>query len=172
MADKPNGGNGNLEETLKETVPLHGSSAQDFRKTWPVQLSSGRWVEIRQISLTSLVSSGRIPNPLMATAYKIAEQGTEEVPEEEDDTSEGKLKSHQDYHQALDAMVVALVLSPKFCVSWDDEEKENAIWVGHLTDYDKRAILQFSQAGTEFLDSFRKRAASPDPVQDGGEVRG
>lgn len=155
--------------------------AASYKTDYPVQLPSGKWVVIQQMSLSSLVRSGVIPNPLLAAAYRIVE-GKYDAPEDDEDEdiedAEQKAKekaadpskAQREYYEALDALMVASVVQPTLVFERDEETEDN-VWVGRFLDADKVMVLQYSQSGVAYLDSFRNGAGSEGTGQDSTEVR-
>ncbi len=160
--------------TASIVLPEKASPAASFRRGEIVPVDSGRmWVEVRRLSLMSLVRSGRIPDPLMTAAIRIVEQEDTKPPEkEEEETEEDFRKATQDHYAAIDAMVIAVVKDPVLVMSLEEEEANpDVVWVGRIPEVDRRNLLVASYVEIGNLNSFRNQYARADVGQDGAEIR-
>lgn len=123
------------------------------------RLSSGLVVELRRAKLLSLAAAGKIPNPLISVAVKVA-KGSELVT---DDEKEGKTpaeikKAEADaiieQEKLIDIVVCNVLVSPKVVLT-EEEETDDNIWVGSLDALDKYEVFQWSQAGAALWAKFR-----------------
>lgn len=164
-----------MSQVNEEAKPLEITSAASFKKEQLLPLPSGRVVAIRQVSLPSLAQSGRIPNPLLAAAFRIAEGKTDPPGDGEDDedkkeTPEDLLLARKQYYEAQDALVIAVVAKPQLVLKESDEGNDT-VWVGRLTETDKKYVLVYAQSSEAMLDSFRNGSTRANAGQDGAEVR-
>lgn len=154
-------------------IPARPSPASALRRSemWPI--GDGMWVKVRRVDLESLLrSAGRIPNPLLPQAYRVIRGGEEPLPAEYE-TEEDAAEAKNEYKQALDALVVAIVAEPKVVLTTEEEEADaEALWVGHLDRSTKHLLIQVAEAELSALDSFRSDLASTYVGPAGSEVRG
>jgi hypothetical protein len=137
-------------------------SAASFKENVPVRLPSGHWVVLRPVSLGSLTRSGRIPNPLLPAAFRIAKMASVQPPvaAEADAMGEDNLESAlASYFETVDVMTVAAVAQPPLVLK-EEEEDDTCVWVGRLNDADKATILDYTQMSVSFLTQFREQYAS------------
>ena len=164
-----NGENSNEEQTTIQ--PKAASPASSFKATEYVPIDGGaRWVKIRRVDLTTLVRGGKIPNPLLTAAYKIAEGKDESPLPDEEQTEEEEGLAKDAHYAALDVMAQAVVLEPTLVLT-EEEETDDAVWVGRIVPADKRNLLLFAWAEAKHLEPFRRRLTGASPVSDGSEVR-
>ncbi len=151
--------------------PKAASPASSFKATEYVPIDGGaRWVKIRRVDLTTLVRGGKIPNPLLTAAYKIAE-GDDGAPKPDEEQTDEEADLAKDAHYAaLDVMAQAVVLEPTLVLT-EEEETDDNVWVGRIAPADKRVLLMFAWLEVKHLDNFRRRLTGASPIPDGGEVR-
>lgn len=105
--------------------------------------------KIRRPSMLALVKSGKIPNPLLATANKLFTDGT--VDEDDPQALSGLFS-------VLDAICEACFVEPSY-----SEMKEAGI---ELTDDQLMFIFNYTQRGVAALDSFRSQLKYPELATD------
>jgi hypothetical protein len=177
MADKEQTPDGSTHSSTNGKHPpkpkvtqLHTPASQ-FKQTHLVQWG-GYVYEIRRVSLSTLVASGKIANPLQSAAYKVIE-GKEYLAEsagDDKDTPEAQAEARAEAQCAIDSLVVAVVAKPTLVLN-EKDETEDTVWVGHISDYDKSYLLQLAQADVNTLANFRPGADGDSSAQDGEGVR-
>jgi hypothetical protein len=138
---------------IQPEAPQGPTSVADFKRTHLVVLPSKLCVTLRRLDLYSLIQSGKIPNPLVAAAYRFVDGASPSISDKEY-TPEEELEHKRDQDLARDAMVVALVESPKLVLE-EKDEAQDTVWVGRLVSYDKTMIIQLSQTDIGTLANFR-----------------
>lgn len=98
-------------------------------------------IKIRSLSLMKLVSSGKIPNQLMATAVEMFEGKKKNA----DTASAVSNDNFTNLASLIDVICESAMVEPTF------EEVEE-----YLTDEQKLEIFQYTQGGLRDLNSFRK----------------
>ena len=114
-------------------------------------------LQLKGISMTNLIQSGKIPNSLMGTAIELFE-GTKK-----DKKDEKEKKDYQDKIpesiKMIDIFCENAMVEPEY-----EEVKE------YLTDAQKMEIFTFAQGGVMALENFRKVKAMPKLDTHGNDV--
>lgn len=143
--------------TIKEQTNTIASPA-DF-KGGKIRLSSGLVVEIKRAKLLSLAVAGKIPNPLISVAVKVA-NGDDLVSADEKEgktpqqVRDAEAEAAIEQEKLVDVVVCCVLVSPKVVLT-EEEETEDNIWVGSLDGNDKYEIFKWSQAGAALWATFR-----------------
>lgn len=114
------------------------------------------FVRLRKVSLLHLISSGQLPNELLAIAHKItsSEEGFNPI-------REGTPEELAEFNKLLHLMAQKSLVEPTY-----DEIVEH---VGPLTDNQLSAIFVFCTAGVRALKNFRSRLAFIEAIGDNSE---
>ena len=102
-------------------------------------------VRIRKPDITMMIFKGKIPNPLMKTAMKIAGEKVDD--NEKDSKKEPDMEETQRYFQLLELVAKNCLLSP----TYDEIEQ----YAGGLNLQQLVAILNHAQVEVNDLNSFR-----------------
>ena len=94
-------------------------------------------LQLKGVSITNLIQSGKIPNQLLGVAIELFEGKKKE--------DDGKEKDISESIKLIDIICDSAMVEPKF-----DEVKE------YLTDAQKMEIFTFTQGGVKALNSFRE----------------
>jgi hypothetical protein len=128
-----------------------------FKQEAVVRLPTGVWMQIRRVSLSSITRTDKIPDDLKVAALRIAEGNyappmpAEGAPSEDGEAAE---EANVRHYAAFDALVAAIVVSPKIVLQ-EEAEDEESLWVGRLIDVDKRSILDYTTSTVAYLDELR-----------------
>lgn len=114
------------------------------------------FVRMRKVSLLHLISSGQLPNELLAIAHKItsSEEGFNPI-------REGTPEELAEFNKLLHLMAQKSLIEPTY-----DEIVEH---VGPLTDNQLSAIFVFCTAGVRALKNFRSRLTLIEAIGDNSE---
>ena len=112
-----------------------------------VELPSGLLVKVRDVDITDLALSGRVPNTLMGVLSQAAEG--EQV--NENIVSEALTEHAEAFGQLLDAMVQAALVEPRIGDTADDEH----ITLAEIPSSDKLFLFNFMNRETQAVRSFR-----------------
>ncbi len=130
------------EEFLSRATQIIDISGWEPGETIPVK--------VRRASLTSLITSGQVPNSLLKFAYR--EEASAPVLSKENPTAVAEAMA------LIDAVAKAVLLEP----SWEE--------VGEfLTDNQKMDLFNYAQGGLKALESFRERPGAGPAASGGGE---
>jgi hypothetical protein len=141
--------------------------ASDFEPV-ALPLGSGIVVEVRPTDLQSLIISGLIPEPLLASAIKAAE-GHYDIRLTDDETigmsldqiREEEVKQTRRMIETLNIMTAAVVVNPRIVATLDELKQaqegneQGVVWAGWLHRSDKIQILQYAQAPVVAFRAFR-----------------
>lgn len=159
-----------IEEEEKE--PTEATAIEELTAVRVLPLGSGITVEMEKISLSTLVSIGKIPNNLLPVVLKMMEHGIigadpnktvadagaddEDDEDEEPITPEQKWAAQREYIETLEWITLAVVVKPQLMRNRADENaKEGKLWIGRLSDQDKQTISLFATADLRYLANFR-----------------
>jgi hypothetical protein len=114
-------------------------------------LPSGLQVKIRDVSMTDLMFTGKLPDVIVNMAKDSAEKGGAEF------DLESIAKNSADFNQMLNTLVELCLLEPKIGNVADDEH----ILLAELPADDKMDIFTFVNRGAEPLRPFREGEDEP-----------
>ena len=107
-------------------------------------------VKVRRVSMTSLITSGQIPNTLLQHAYKDADEFKQGV--------KSNPKAFAEAITMVEAVAKAVLLEPKWAEIGD-----------LLTDEQKIDLFNYAQGGLEALTTFRAGSGAGAETGGGGE---
>lgn len=111
-------------------------------------------LQLKGISMTNLIQSGKIPNALMGTAIELFEGSKKDKKDE---------KNYQDKIpesiKMIDIFCEGAMVEPKY-----EDVKE------YLTDAQKMEIFTFAQGGVMALENFRKNKTMPKLNTHGNDI--
>ena len=138
------------------------SSVSDFKKKKSgimLQLPTGLWMKVRRISMTSFITQGDVPNPLLPLVEEALNKGKEiDVAELVGDDDAVTLEKVNDILELMNAIVVQMSVEPKVYSVPDDEADRDGdlLYVDELDDEDRMFLFQFAIGGTSDLERFRR----------------
>ncbi len=120
-----------------------------------VDLPSGLTVTVRDVGISDLVLSGRVPNTLMSVFVQ-ATEGSEA--EAEKMAGEAITKNADDFAKMLDAMVTACLVEPRI----SDKPGDDCITLAEMPMGDKLFLFNEMNREAAAVRSFREGERKPD----------
>ena len=114
-------------------------------------LPSGLQVKLRDVTMTDLMFTGKLPDAIIKMANDGANDGTQEF-----DLAE-LAKNTSDFNQMLNTLVELCLVEPKIGNAADDDH----ILLAEMPADDKMDIFTFVNRGAEQLHSFREGQNKP-----------
>lgn len=144
--------NGNLPN-LDQSVQAKRVSLADWRASRIKErtLPSGLTVKLRDVTMTDLMFTGRLPDSIMKMMTDAADGGAQEF------DLETLAKNTTEFNQMLNTLVEVSLVEPKI----GDVADEEHILLAEIPSDDKLDIFQFLNRGAEQLSSFREGEKQP-----------
>lgn len=114
-------------------------------------LPSGLTVKVRDVSMTDLMFTGRLPDSIVAMATEAAEKGQAEF------DLANVMKNTEQFNAMLNTLVELCLVEPKIGTQADDEH----ILLAELPADDKMAIFSFVNREADNLRPFREGEDKP-----------
>jgi len=114
-------------------------------------LPSGLTVQLRDVTMTDLMFTGKLPESIMKMMTDAAESGSQDL------DLETLAKNTTEFNQMLNTLVEVSLVEPKIGDVADDEH----ILLAEIPSDDKLDIFQFLNRGAEQLASFREGEKQP-----------
>lgn len=142
------------------------SRPQDFKKKLRigelVELPSGLFIKVKGVDLTTLVTTGKIPNTLLKSVQgHLDELDGETEAQSEEEAAEKLIEGMdadelKDYFEIMDALVVAMAMEPAVypAPASEDLRDDERLYVDELSSEDKLHLFNWSQGGTRQLKRF------------------
>ena len=148
----PKNGKGNLPN-LQQAQAAKRVTLAEWRagRLHELELPSGLAVKVRDVSMTDLLFTGKLPDSILAMMQEQADGGASEI-----DLST-ITKNTQDFNAMMDAMVELCMVEPKIGAVADDDH----ILLSELPFDDKMAVFNFLNRGADQLRSFREGENKP-----------
>lgn len=143
----------NGTEPLKQSVQAKRKTLAEWRanRIHERTLPSGLVVQLRDVSMTDLMFTGRLPDSIVNLAKESAENGGGNF------DLEMISKNTADFNTMLNTLAELCLVEPKIGVAADDEH----ILIAELPADDKMDIFSFVNRGAEQLRPFREGQDEP-----------
>ena len=116
-----------------------------------LELPSGLTIKLRDVTMTDLMLTGKLPDAMLEIAQETASGGKESV------DLKAMAKSGAEFKTMLDTLIKLCVVEPVIADVGDDEH----VCIDDFNGDDKMAIFNFVNRGAEPLRSFREGEAEP-----------
>lgn len=141
----------------KPTTPRAWKQAQSE----PIELPSGNYMRVRRMSMSTLISTGKLPNSLLGIVQSAVSKGTG-MAGVEDKMADimGDQKSLDEMARFMDDLLVMVAVEPKVYRVPDEEtdRDDDTLYVDEVDQEDKSFIFQVVTGGTTDLEKFREAA--------------
>jgi hypothetical protein len=116
-----------------------------------LELPSGLTIKVRDVTMTDLMLTGKLPDSIMSMMTDMAQEGAQEF------DLEIITKNTIEWNQMLTALLELCLIEPKIGDQADDEH----ILLAEIPSDDKLFIFNFLNRGAEALRPFREGEAEP-----------
>ena len=143
----------NGTDSLKQSVQQKRVNLAEWRasRIHDLELPSGLTIKLRDVTMTDLMLTGKLPDAMMDLAQDASSGGKESI------DLKAMAKSGAEFKQMLDALIRLCVVEPALADVGDDEH----LCLADFNGDDKMAIFNFVNRGVETLHSFREGEAEP-----------
>jgi hypothetical protein len=141
---------------MEQSQQAKGKTLAEWRaqRVHDVDLPSGLTVTVRDVSITDLALTGRVPNTLMSAFVEASEAGDAEKL-----AGEAIQKNAKDFGMLLDVMAEACMVEPRIA----DKPGEDCITLAEMPTEDKVFLFNFmNRDATQAVRSFRDGEKEPD----------
>lgn len=151
-----------MTASTQDTKP---TSVSEWKKSAyrPVELPSGKFMRIRRLGMSTLLSTGKLPNALVNIIKPAVDRGTgmEGV---EDKMSELMADEHElrEMTKFMDELVTMVAMEPKVHKppKHDEDRDPDLLYTDEIDEADKSFLFQLVTGGTTDLEEFRKATES------------
>ena len=147
---KNNGSNQNLAR-LEQSERAGKKNLAEWRasRVHDLTLPSGLTIKLRDVTMTDLMLTGKLPDAMLEIAQESASGGKESI------DLKAMAKSGADFKVMLDTLIRLCVVEPAIADLGDDEH----LGIDEINGDDKMAIFNFVNRGAETLRPFREGEA-------------
>jgi|SRR5580698_8578718 hypothetical protein len=150
------------------------SSVSDWKKEpEPIELPSGKFMVVKNTSLSTFIQTGQIPNTLMSVVTGAVNQKKGKTGKDTMDEIISDPKALGKMFEAVDKFVTLVAIQPPVHMTPADESERDSelLYADEVEMGDKMYLFQRSIGGTTDLESFRRElAAGVDLVQQREDV--
>lgn len=143
----------NGTEGLKQSAQAKRVNLAEWRasRVHELSLPSGLQVKVRDVTMTDLMLTGKLPEGIMGMMTDLAQSGAQEA-------DLGLVtKNAQEFNALLNALVQLCLVEPKIGDTADDEH----ILLAEIPSDDKLTLFNFLNRGAEQVRPFREGEAEP-----------
>jgi hypothetical protein len=138
---------------VKQSQAAKALNLSEWRKSrlQEIILPSGLTVTVRDVSMTDLMFSGKLPDSMLDMAQGAAEQGAQDL------DLKSLVKNGNDFNQLINELVKLCVIEPPIAEMPDDEH----LGINELNGDDKMFIFNWANREVEKLRPFRDGETEP-----------
>lgn len=147
-------------------IPSTASSPQDFKKKTGgpqiIELPSGLFMKCKQVSITTFIRDGNIPNALLAIINETLSKGDDFDVNEMLADGDMDIEKIREMYTMIDDIVIRVAVDPSIERNPENESdrRDSQVYLDEITDEDKMYLFQWSTGAVKDLETFRRESGA------------